>query len=210
MKPYTKKILNNTAGFAKDSVKGTFTFLGDLVKLNSKWLLVLLGVLWFWDNRIDDSWVKEYLQSGRSEFKEGEVAKLRIDCRDNTGLIHRKGHPPERITGLKVFDGSQFEDGTIKTHFKNKGIGLEPGITVTSGDGLRLGLDVEYAYWKRFGLLGGATLPVRTRSLSNLRGHLGLSYDLPSKWFSHSSLWAGLDTNKTPLMGWRTKFGGGI
>ena len=207
---YIKNVMLPAIGrFIIDTVKSVFSFLSNLILQNSKVVLVLFALLWFYENKVDLSMVQDYLDSSRSQFKEGEVAKVEVDCRDNTAITHRKGKPPKIHTGVKRFSGSQYDDGKITTSFKNKGFGIEPGLVVTTGDGLRLGLDLEYAYWKRWGLVVGTTLPVQERSLENLRGHLGLSYDLPSRWFSHSSLYGGVDTNRTPTFGLRMKFGGG-
>jgi len=207
---FTETFLPGVTSVLGNTIKGTAKFLGDFVLQNAKVVILLLAVLWFVDNRIDMSILDNYLHSGRSEFQAGEVSKVEVDCRDNTAITHKQGETPKLYTGVKYFRGSQFEDGRIQTKFKNKGFGLEPGLVMTAGDGLRLGLDVEYAYWKRWGLVAGTTIPVRDRSISTVRGHLGLSYDLPSKWFSHTSFYGGMDTSKTPTMGLRTKFGGGL
>lgn len=204
------RLLPGLGFFIKESLQGFGRFLSSFLLQNAKVVFVLFALLWFWDNKVDLSLVQNYLQSSRSEFKEGEVAKVEVDCRDNTAITHKKGKPPKVYTGVKYFRGSQFEDGNISTKFKNKGLGLEPGIVVTAGDGLRLGADVEFAYWKRWGLVAGITSPVQQRSLDKVRGHLGLSHDLPSKWFSHTSIYGGVDTSKTPTAGFRTKFGGGL
>ena len=211
VKSYVREtLLPGTVTVIGTTVTGLAKFLRDLVITNSKLLIILLGILWFVDNRIDTSILTNYLDSSRSEFKSGEVSKVEVDCRDNTAITQKKGEEPKLYTGVKYFRGSKFEDGRIKTKFKNKGFGLEPGIVVTAGDGLRLGVDLEYAYWKRWGLLAGATAPVRGRSFDRVRGHLGLGYDLPSRWFSSTSFYGGIDSDKTPTMGFRTKFGGGI
>lgn len=210
MKRTTKKLITGAGQFAADTLKGIGGMFRDLLVNNFKIVLVLLAVLWFYDNRVDMSSVQAYLDSDRSTFREGETAKYIANYRDDTLIIHRKGQQPELITGIKEFESSQFDDGRIEIDYKNKGFGLEPGLVATTGDGLRLGVDVEYAYWKRYGLLAGVTMPVSRMSLDRLRGHLGVSYDLPSKWFSNTSLYGGIDTNKNPAFGIRTKLGGGI
>ena len=209
MSRFTKKALVSVGSLLNDFVRRIGSLIYAIIAENTKIVLVLLAFLWFYDNKVDLSLVERYLDKGGAEFKPGEVAKVQVDCRDNTAVLHKKGEAPKIISGVKTFKGSQFEDGSIDTRVKNKGFGLEPGLTATTGDGLRLGADVEFAYWKRYGLLGGFTYPVRHRSLDRLRGHLGLSYDLPSRWFSSTSIWGGIDTDKTPVLGLRTKLGGG-
>lgn len=209
-KSYLKEtILPGLANVLGVTIKSVAKFLGDFILQNAKVVAILFALFWFWDTQVDLSRLTGYMDSAFSQFEEGEVAKVEVDCRDNTAVEHTKGNPPKLHTGVKYFRGSQFEDGHIKTKFKNKGFGLEPGFVMTAGDGLRLGIDVEYAYWRRWGLLGGVTFPVQNRSIDRVRGHLGLGYDLPSRWLSHTSIYGGVDTNKTPTMGIRTKFGGG-
>jgi len=209
-KTLISKVLLQSIRLFAISLRETIKFVGQFVLANAKVVLVLLALLWFWDNKVDSSFLKNYLSSSRSEFQAGEVSKVRVDCRDNTLIEHTKGQPPKITSGVKYVDGSLFEDGHVEIKAKNKGLGLEPGIVATAGDGLRLGLDIEWIYWRRWGIVTGVTYPVRARSLNRLRGHTGLSYDLPSKWLSNTSIYAGIDSLKTPTIGFRTRLGGGI
>lgn len=213
-KTKAKHIVYNTFKYIFSTIFYTLKYIFDLVKrllvINSKLVIVLIALFWFYENKVDLSRLTRYMDSAFSQFQEGEVAKVEVDCRDNTAVEHVKGKPPRLHTGVKRFRGSQFEDGHIETKFKNKGFGLEPGIVATAGDGLRLGLDLEWVYWRRWGIVTGATMPVRQRSLDNLRGHVGVSYDLPSRWLSNTSIYGGVDSDRTPTMGLRTRIGGGI
>jgi len=211
MKPYTRKVVNHTAAFARDSVKGIFGFLGDLIKKNLWILIVLFAANYALDHKFNMNFLKK-VTTGKDKLnvEAGEVASAVIYMDDNIIVIQKKGEKPKEYVGVKKAKLTKFKDGEIDIKVKNKGLGLEPGFTVAAGDGLRLGLDVQYAYWKRWGLLGGFTYPVSGRSLDRLRGHLGLSYDLPNRWFSNTSVWGGIDTAKDPRIGFRTKFGGGL
>jgi len=205
-----KRLKRKTKSFLKETVTGIAVFVKDLILQNIKVIAVLVALFWFYDTHVDLSLIQDYLKSNRSEFKAGEISKVRVDCRDNTLLEHVKGQPPRITSGVKYVDGSLFEDGHVEIKAKNKGLGLEPGIVATAGDGLRLGLDLEWLYWRRWGIITGITYPVARRSLDRVRGHTGISYDLPSKWLSNTSLYGGIDSTKTPTVGFRTKLGGGI
>lgn len=191
------------------TVKSTVAFVRDIVLQNAKIVLVLLALLWFWDNKVDKGYLKDFLAKPGNVLQEDQLARADVDCRDDSLVIQREGEEPERKVGIKKATFIQNKDGSYEADYKNRGFGLEPGVVITAGDGLRLGVDVEYAYWKRFGLVGGVTFPVQGRKLDLMRGHIGLSYDLPSRWLSHTSFYGGIDTNKTPTIGIRTKIGGG-
>jgi hypothetical protein len=212
MTRYQKKIFNNSAKFIGDSVKGTFTFIGDVIKKNLWIVIILFALNYAIDHKINLGFLEKVTtnESTRLKVEEGEVASAIVYMDDHIIIIQKKGEEPKQYVGVKKAKITKFEDGEIDLRVKNKGLGLEPGFTVTAGDGLRLGLDVEYAYWKRWGLLAGFTSPVRGRSLDRVRGHLGLSYDLPNRWFSSTSVWGGMDTARDPRLGFRTKFGGGL
>ena len=212
MTRYQKKIIDNSARYIGDSVKGVFGFIGDVIKKNL-WIVILLFALnYAIDHKINLGFLSKVTtdDSTRLKVEEGEVASAVIYMDDNIIVIQKKGEDPKQYVGVKKAKLTKFDDGEIDLRVKNKGFGLEPGFTVTAGDGLRLGMDVEYAYWKRFGLTAGFTTPVRGRSLDKVRGHLGLSYDIPNRWFNNSSVFGGIDTNKTPILGFRNKFGGGV
>lgn len=212
MSRYTKKVIDNSARFIGDSIKGIFTFLGDLVKRNLWILIILFAANYAIDHKINLGFLKKVTtnESTRLKTEDGEIASAIIYMDDKIIIIQKAGEPPKQYVGVKRAKLTKFDDGEVELNVKDKGFGLEPGFVMAAGNGLRLGLDIEYAYWKRWGLLVGATYPTGGKDLSELRGHIGLSYDIPNRWFSHTSLWGGIDTYKAPVIGVRTKFGGGI
>ena len=207
---FTQRVVAAGTSFLSDTIRNLVAFLGEVIKRNLWIVIIVLSGLWFWDNRVDSVALKRFLSNPDNTLKEHQVARADADYRDNSLTLQKKDKPPKRVVGVKIATFIQNQDGTYEASYKNKGIGLEPGFVATAGDELRLGADVEYAYWKRWGLTAGFTTPVRGRSLGNLRGHLGLSYDIPNRWFNSSSVFGGIDTSKRPLLGIRTKFGGGI
>jgi hypothetical protein len=189
--------------------KHIFSFLREVIKDNIKYIIILFAIFWFIkyvEGKVDFNILDRYLSSSRSEFAEGEVSKLEVNLPKREVIEHTKGQSPKLITGVVRVRASKFDDGTYRVKYKNKGIGIEPGLTAYAGDGLRIGVDAEFVYWKRWGLLGGGTVPIEGRSFNRLRGHLGLSYDLPSRWFTNTSLWGGMDSSRSPVGGVRLRF----
>ena len=205
-----KIVLPAIGKFLGQSITGIVKFLGEIITQNTKVVLILLALFWFWENKVDKSYLKSFLSKSSNVLQEDQVARADMDCRDNSLIIQKEGKEPRREVGVKKATFIQNKDGSYEADFTDKGFSLEPGFVLTAGDGLRLGVDLEYAYWKRWGLLTGVTVPVRGRSLNSVRGHLGVGYDLPSRWLSNSSIYGGVDTNKTPVIGVRAKFGGGL
>lgn len=212
MSKFTRRVMYGTGKYAGDAVKGTATFVGDVIKKNLWILIVLFALNYFIDHKINLGFLGKVTTdpSTKLNLDEGEVANAVIYMDDRIIVIQKAGEEPKQYVGVRKAKITKFEDGEVEVDVKNKGFGLEPGFTVAAGDGLRLGLDVQYAYWKRWGLLGGVTIPVNDRRFSRVRGHLGLGYTLPNRWLSSTSVFGAVDTSKNPLMGFRTRFGGGL
>ena len=212
MTRYTKKVIGNIGQFAADSLKGVFKFVGDVIAKNLWIVILLFAANYAIDHKINLGFLNKVTTDDKSKLNtdEGEVAKANVYMDRNIVVIQKKDEKAKIYVGVKEAHLTKFDDDEIRVDIKDKGFGLEPGFAMVAGDGLRLGLDLEYAYWKRWGLIGGFSVPPARRTISGVRGHLGLSYDIPNKWLSHSSIFAGIDTSKTPVVGMRTKFGGGL
>jgi len=206
-----RTVRSSKTPFYQDVLKGVGSWLG---RLSEK--LLIIGLLLFAanyaiDHKLNLKFLSKVTQSDKSKLKteDGEVAKANVYMDRNIVVIQQKDKEPKVYVGVKEAHLTKFDDNEIKVDIKNKGLGIEPGFTVAAGDGLRMGLDIEAIYWRRWGLLTGFTVPVQRRTFDGLRGHAGIGYDLPSAWFSNTSIWGGIDTNRTPMIGLRTKFGAG-
>lgn len=140
------------------------------------------------------------------ELKANEDARISGDMNRKILHVQEKGKKTVTHEGVRKFEYSKLKSGKIIGKVKNRGLSLEPGFVLGAGDGLRIGGDIQYAYWKRFGLGVGATIPVQDRTIHKIRGHASFIYSPSLKLFPHSSLFGGLDTNKTPIIGLRTEF----
>lgn len=120
--------------------------------------------------------------------------------------IQQQGKETKVYSNLRRAQVTEKVDGTLDIEVPNKGWVLEPGLTIASADGLRFGLDTQFAYWKRWGLLAGFTIPTEGRTINRLRLHTGISYSPTNKWFPNTSIYGGIDTNASPIVGVRTRF----
>lgn len=174
--------------------------------------VIFIGLSWIWDNKVDQSALKKFLLKDGNRLQEDQLARADVDYRDDSLTIQVEGEDPKRIVGLKKATFIQNKDGSYESKYRNWGLSLEPAMTVGFSEGLRMGLDLEWAYWRRYGALFGGTVLVKKSQISDVKGHIGLSYDLPSRWLNHSSFWVGgtMEKNPVPLIGVRLKFGGGL
>jgi hypothetical protein len=129
-----------------------------------------------------------------------------VDLLRDRLIIQEKGKETKVYSGVRKAQFTELKDGEIEITVPTKGFTFEPGLTMAAGDGLRIGADIQYFYWKRWGLTVGGTLPTEGRTLDRFRGHLGLSWAPYWKWVPNSSIWAGIDTGADPIFGVRTRF----
>ncbi len=139
-------------------------------------------------------------------LKENEAGRLSGDINAKRIVLQERDKKTKIYEGVRKFEASKLRDGEVKVKVKNKGFGIEPGFVVGAGEGLRLGADIQYAYWKRWGLTLGGTVPTERRRLDTFRGHIGVAYSPYWKFAPSTSLWGGVDTNKSPVFGIRTEF----
>jgi len=148
--------------------------------------------------------------SEKSPLSEGEVRRLIVDVVAQYAALQKKDKDGK--TQTKVYNNvrkivaTELEDGKIDLKIPTAGFTFEPGLSIHAADRLRLGVDVTYAYWKQWGLLGGLSVPTQHRTLGNVRAHAGLSYSLPVRYFATSSIFGGIDTGGDPIVGLRTRF----
>lgn len=212
MNRFSRKVVYSTGSFIGTAIKGTGKFIGDVISKNLWIVILLFAANYAIDHKINLGFLEKVTtdKSTKLNIEDGEVANAVIYMDDRIIVLQKAGEEPKQYVGVRKAKITKFDDGEVKVNVKNKGLGLEPGVAIGVGDGLRLGLDVKWAYWRRWGLLLGATIPVNERRLDRVRGHIGLGYDIPNRWLSSTSFWGGLDSNKTPIMGIRARFGGGI
>lgn len=137
---------------------------------------------------------------------ENEEGRISGDIRAKRIILQQKGKKTKIYEGVRKFEATQFTDGDVKIKVKNKGLVLEPGFLLGAGESMRIGGDIQYAYWKRWGLTVGGTVPTYSRRIDLFRGHLGISYAPYLSFIPHTSVFGGIDSNKSPVFGIRTEF----
>jgi len=216
-KSYFKdRILPLLGSFITQSIAGIGRLLGRILEKIAPPIIVmgllLGGIVYVLEHKLNKKLLDSFL--GRSGNKldvaAGQVARADYDCRDYTLYLQEEGKDPIQHTGVKGASLVKFKNDSIKVDVDNKGFSIEPGLVLGAADSMRMGLDIEFIYWRRYGLLAGITVPVHRRTFNELQGHVGVSYDLPNRYFSHTSLWGGMSFDKIPMFGFRTKVGGGI
>lgn len=139
-------------------------------------------------------------------LKANEDARLSGDMNRRVIHVQRKGKKTVTHEGVRKFEYSKLKDGKITGQVKNKGFSVEPGFVLGAGEGLRIGGDIQFAYWKRWGLTIGGTVPTQSRRLDLFRGHTAITYSPYFRFTPRTSIFGGLDTNKSPIFGIRTEF----
>lgn len=183
-------------------ITGIGKWIGDTARQLGAIALVLYGIHFMLGNHFDRNLRNQVDAENPLQADE----KARFTLKDGDVIVQRKGEKTKVYPSVRRGTLTQMESGELEAKIKTKGFVVEPGLTIYAGDGLRLGLDVQYAYWKRWGLLAGITVPATKRSIHNIRAHAGVSYDIPNRFFRTSAVWGGVDTRGTPAIGLRTRF----
>lgn len=125
-------------------------------------------------------------------------------------VVQQPGKPPVTIyqpqPGSTVVTTDPHGNVTVKV--KQFGIGFDPGIGVAFADKLRLTLDTRVLFYKRLGLnLGLAFSLTAERNVGGaVKPFVAVSYALPFKKFSNTSVYAGSTFDKYIIGGVRVQF----
>jgi len=158
--------------------------------------------------------------------KTGTIRKADIDFRQKTAkfsTINSKTgevYKVHEVVGVRLASIEQFDDGSVKVRARNKGFGFEPGYGVFIVNGRpRVGLDIQWAYWKRLGLSSGAGVGGRkTKEVTDGTGEakrsdlqwnvypLALNYNLPFRWTPNTNLFLGYLLQKQATAGVTVKW----
>lgn len=108
-----------------------------------------------------------------------------------------------QVSGVRRTLISVKKDGNVAVTIKDKGLTLEPGLSVSVTDhGPRAGFDFGVAYYKRLDLIVGVGF---NNKLADTRGYLAVGYTPKTAWLSNVDFFAGITTEKTPIVGVRVR-----
>ena len=151
-------------------------------------------------------------------LKENEKQKIIVDTNKREVRVVKRvpiGKGKDGKEGstevVKVTEGArkivvtERTDGTIEVVALNKGFCFEPGLALYYSDKVRMGLDVQVAYWKRWGVLLGAGVNVGDEPRT-VRLHVGVNYALPLNFIDNTTVFLGVDHKKDAVVGLRLRF----
>jgi len=96
------------------------------------------------------------------------------------------------------------DNGKVNVSYRTKGFCFEPGVALGEADTARLGLDAQLGFYKQWGALAGVSAHFDSVH-SKLSLYAGVSYLLPWKVTSNTSVFVSYDTRKQIFFGVRVK-----
>lgn len=125
------------------------------------------------------------------------VSKKRIDGSIDTKIIS---------VGSRETVITEEDNGDIRVFSPSHGFVFEPGFTVFFSDKLRMGIDVQWYYWNRWGLCsgGGVNIGGEPRTLDVYP--IAICYTVPFQAFINTSFYVGYSLRNQVCIGGRLKF----
>jgi hypothetical protein len=139
----------------------------------------------------------------KEELKPNEKEKTIIDQKRKTvtKLVRKKDGTVEKSTveGVRKVDVTISNDDKLTITARNRGFLFDPGVSVFySKDKINLGLDIQWAYWRRYGFSGGFGVSTDHKC----SGYFSGSYN----FYSQSSVFIGVNDNLKPIVGFKVTF----
>jgi len=148
--------------------------------------------------------MKTYNEKVSLTLKDNEKRKIIIEDRTITNVEKDK---IEVKSGARTTVITVKNDGSIDLYSPTIGFICEPGYaTFYSNEKLWVGLDIQWFYWRRIGLLSGIGLRSENHDLKGKINVLSLSYTMPFKILSNTSMYIGLNDSTKFLAGIRVKW----
>jgi hypothetical protein len=99
------------------------------------------------------------------------------------------------------------EKGDVIISAPQKGFIFEPGLCAfTTSERQYVGLDVQWYFWKRWGVYSGAGMGTQSRQIRINVNLIGVGYTFNNKFFSNTSVFTALTLDKKLSAGIRVKF----
>jgi len=171
-------------------------------------ILVLILIVGY--KYVENRWLKQEIRTSLT-LKEGESRKAIINFRQKTLTTVRRDKEGKETQTVQNFSGlrmavlTELEDGSVNVYAPVWGFVFEPGYTAfVANSRPRLGIDIQWFYWRRLGLSSGFGLGGRRykdavdgtgearRSDLQLAGYpIAFNYNLPFKWTPNTNLFVG-------------------
>ena len=153
-----------------------------------------------------------HLRTQQNRDKEATSPTLKVNEKEKV-IINNQTHTVTVVTptGTKVTEGSRHtvvtitKDNEIQVYSPQSGFIFEPGITQFHSDYFRVGVDVQWYYFRRWGLLTGGGIDVNHTSRT-FDFYQAVGYTLPFETFSNTTLFVGYSMNRQVVPGVRLKF----
>jgi len=134
-------------------------------------------------------------------LKEGEREKVIV--KKGVVTVVRRDGSTKRHIGVRDAAVTIKDDGSAQIYAPSKGFTFEPGIGIYQGKEAAAGLDIQFAYWKRFGAVGGVMYQLEEKKL---RPFVGIGYSLALIGASNSTALIAVDVEKEIYVGLRVAF----
>lgn len=140
-------------------------------------------------------------------LKDNEKEKIVVDTQSKTvTVVSRDGNKQVvNITeGTRNAVITEDNQGHLSVWSPTHGFVFEPGISVFTSDRFRVGGDVQWYYWRSYGVLTG--VGVNLNGKKDFDEYIAVSYNLPFHVVSDISIFTGYSVHKNLVFGLRDKF----
>lgn len=97
-------------------------------------------------------------------------------------------------------------EGRVKVIARTNGYIFEPGIGVGFDGDTLISVDTQFYFYRRWGVIGGVSIPMDSFRSNRLRLYVAGSYQLPYKAFRNTSAYFGYNSKKEIQVGARVRF----
>jgi hypothetical protein len=178
---------------------------------NKIFIIALIAIAIIGLSKLIDKWRRDERTATNPVLTQTEKSKVIIDSRSKkVTIVKRKGDKQvtKEVIGARKISVTLGKDGKLNVYARNKGFVFEPGVAlgIDEKDSL-LGLDAQFFYWNRLGLLSGMSAPPRDGlRIEDLRVHAGVCYVLDQLKMPNTSLFMGYNTKRRITLGARVSF----
>ena len=178
---------------------------------NKIFIILLIAVAIIGLGRLIDKWRRDERIATNPILTQTEKSKVIIDTSKNkVTIIRRDGEKQviRDISGSRKVSVTLTKDGELKVYAPTKGFIFEPGILfgMDSKNSL-LGLDAQFFYWRRVGLLAGLSAPPRRGLLlQDIRAHIAFGYNMADLRMPNTNVFVGYNSKQSILVGLRVRF----